>query len=71
VKIVTSSSTTAQRISSEIDSMRQNFDAAGLKLGHSEVSYESESGGGRGEYQPDHQENPSSKEIFTLNEVVE
>src|ERR1019366_4034407 len=53
VKIVTSTSASAQRVSGEIDSMRQNLDAAGLRLGHSEVSYQEGNAGGRGgeEYQ--------------------
>jgi hypothetical protein len=74
VKIVTSNSATAERVSGEIDSMRQNFDAAGLRLGHSEVSYQNgrgDSGRGREQYQRQSQAEQSSNEVFTLSEVVE
>jgi len=71
VKIVTSSSAAAERISHEMDSMRQNLDAAGLRLGHSDVSYRQERSAGRDrdQYQPQPQTNKPSKEIFTLSEV--
>ena len=73
VKIVTSTSATAERVSSEIDGMRRNLDAAGLQLGRSEVSYQPSGGGGRGreEHQRERPENQSSKEMFTLSEVAE
>jgi hypothetical protein len=74
VKIVTSNSATAERVSGEMDSMRQNFDAAGLRLGHSEVSYQNgrgDSGRGREQYQRQSQAEQSSNEVFTLSEVVE
>ncbi len=75
VKIVTSSSESAQRVSGEIDSMRQNLDSAGLKLSHSEVSYQQGNGGGRSdrEYQRAPQTTGSGdhKETFTISEVVE
>ena len=75
VKIVTSTSASAARVSGEIDNMRQNLDAAGLRLGHSEVSYQQGSGGGRGgeDRRPAPQANraPDKQETFTLNEVVE
>ena len=73
VKIVTSSSAAAERVSSELDAMRQNFDTAGLQLGRSEVSYQQ--GGGRDrdgqQAQRESEPNPTSKEIFSLGEVVE
>ena len=74
VKIVTSSSATAERMSGELDSMRQNFDAAGLRLGHSEVSYQNgrgDSGRGREQYQRQSQADQSTNDVFTLSEVVE
>jgi hypothetical protein len=73
VKIVTSNSATAERVSGELDAMRQNFDSAGLQLGRSEVSYEQ--GGGRDrdgqQTQRESDPNPTSKEIFSLGEVVQ
>lgn len=74
VKIVTSSSVGAQRVAGEIETMRQNFDAAGLRLGHSEVSYQD--GGGRhrdDNYKPATSSTRSNneQETFNLNEVVE
>jgi hypothetical protein len=75
VKIVTSTSASAARVSGEIENMRQNLDAAGLRLGHSEVSYQQGSGGGRGgeDHRPAPQANrvPDKQETFTLSEVVE
>ena len=75
VKIVTSTNGSAQRISGEIDTMRQNLDAAGLRLGHSEVSYQQGNKGGRNsqEYmrEPQTNERGDNEETFTLSEVVE
>jgi hypothetical protein len=53
--------------------MRQNFDAAGLRLGQSEVSYHQGSGRDREgqDTQQESQPNQASKEIFSLGEVVE
>jgi hypothetical protein len=73
VKIVTSTNAAAERVSSELDAMRQNFDAAGLRLGQSEVSYHQGSGRDREgqDTQQESQPNQASKEIFSLGEVVE
>ncbi len=75
VKIVTPTAASAQRVSSEMDGMRQNLDAAGIKLGNAEVSYQHGDGGGRQGregYQPPAQ-NPSAngKEVFIMHEVVQ
>jgi hypothetical protein len=75
VKILTPTPASAQRVSSEIDGLRQNLDAAGIKLGHSEISYQRGDGGGRSHegYRPPAQQNQSAngKEVFTLNEVIQ
>jgi uncharacterized protein (DUF2252 family) len=74
VKIVTSSSASAQRIAGEIDTMRLNLDAAGLRLGHSEVSYRD--GERREQQQSDFgrpnqpQSDSEADNIFTLSEVI-
>ena len=74
VKIVTPSSGSAQRIGGEIDTMRQNLDAAGLRLGHSEVSYQD---GGRQRRGEENQQlfksgqSRDKQETFTFSEVVE
>ncbi len=73
VKILTPSAASAQRISSEMDGMRRNFDAAGIKLGHSEISYQQGDGGGQGRegYQPRAQnQSDNGKEVFIMNEVA-
>ncbi len=75
VKIVTPTSASAQRVASEIDSMRQNLDAVGLRLAHSEVSYQQGNGkdGGREEHQrPSFRgRGTDEQETFTLSEVIE
>ena len=73
VKIVTSNSAAAERVSGELDAMRQNFDSAGLPLGRSEVSYEQRGGKDRDGQQAQRESdpNPTSKEIFSLGEVVQ
>jgi hypothetical protein len=74
VKILTPTPASAQRISSEMDGMRQNLDAAGLKLGHSEVSYQQGEGGRqhREGYRPPAQnQSANGKEVFIMNEVVQ
>ncbi len=75
VKIVTSTNASAQRVSSEIDTMRQNLDAAGLRLGQAEVSYQQ---GGSGRRDGQEQEprslqaaSKTDRSIFTLSEVAE
>jgi len=75
VKIVTPTSASAQRVSSEIDTMRQNLDAAGMRLGQTEVSYQPGGNGGRGSSQ--HQRPPQAdtstkdEQIFSISEVTE
>jgi flagellar hook-length control protein FliK len=75
VKIVTPTSASAQRVSGEIDTLRQSLDAAGMKLGQAEVSYQQGSNRGRGgnEHQPFSQRDKSNTdgEVFTLSEVSE
>ncbi len=74
VKIVTPTAASAQRVSSEMDNMRQNFDAAGIKLGHSEISYQQGDGGGQGHegYRPPAQnQSANGKEVFVMNEVLQ
>ena len=73
VKIVTPSQSSAQRVSSELDSMRQNFDAAGIKLGHAEVSYQQGDGrqGGERYRPPAQQQSTDRKEAFIVNEVLQ
>jgi hypothetical protein len=73
VKIVTSSSAAAERVSGELDAMRQNFDSAGLQLGRSDVSYQQGSGKDRDGQQAQRESdpNPRSKEIFSLGEVAQ
>ena len=75
VKIVTPTAASAQRVSSEMDGLRQNLDAAGMHLGHSEVSYQQGDGGGRQGregYQPPAQNRAADgKEVFIMNEVVQ
>ena len=72
VKIVTPNASSAQRVSSEIDGMRQNLNAAGIKLGHSEVSYQGGDGGrqGREQYRPASQnQSTNEQEVFVMDEV--
>jgi flagellar hook-length control protein FliK len=74
VKIVTPTAASAQRVSSEMDGMRQNLDAAGIKLGQAEISYQRGEGGGHGreEYQPPaQQQSANGKEVFIMNEVLQ
>jgi hypothetical protein len=75
VKILTPTAASAQRVSSELDGMRQNLDAAGIRLGHSEVSYQQGDGSGRQGregYQPPAQDRAANgKEVFIMNEVVQ
>jgi hypothetical protein len=75
VKIVTPSSTSAQRVSSEIDTMRHNLDAAGMRLGQTEVSYQPGGNGGRGgnQYQrpPQADTSTTDEQIFSISEVNE
>jgi hypothetical protein len=78
VRISTPTAASAQRVSGEIDSLRQNLDAAGIRLGHAEVSYQPGSGGGqdrgsnnRETYQPPAAKpSVNSKEVFVMNEVT-
>jgi hypothetical protein len=73
VKILTPTAASAQRVTSEMDSLRQNFDAAGIKLGQADISYQQGDGAGqeREEYRPPQSQPPAnSKEIFLLDEVV-
>jgi len=75
VKIVTPTSASAQRVSSEIDTMRQNLDAAGMRLGQTEVSYQPGGNGGRGgnQYQrpPQADTSTTDEQIFSISEVNE
>jgi flagellar hook-length control protein FliK len=75
VKIVTSSNATAQRVSSELDTMRQNLDAAGLRLGQAEVSYQQGDSGHRDgqkqDFRPPQEASNKDGSIFTLSEVAE
>jgi hypothetical protein len=75
VKIVTPTSTSAQRVSSEIDTMRHNLDAAGMRLGQTEVSYQPGGNGGRGgnQYQrpPQADTSTTDEQIFSISEVNE
>jgi trimeric autotransporter adhesin len=74
VKIVTPTAASAQRVSSEMDGMRQNLDAAGIKLGQAEISYQRGEGGGQGRegYQPPaQQQSANGKEVFIMNEVLQ
>ncbi len=74
VKILTPTAASAQRVSSEMDGMRQNLDAAGIKLGHSEISYQQGDGGGQGRegYRPPAQnQSANGKEVFVMNEVLQ
>ena len=74
VKIVTPTAASAQRVSSEMDGMRQNLDAAGIKLGQAEISYQRGEGGGQGreEYRPAAQkQSANGKEVFIMNEVLQ
>jgi hypothetical protein len=75
VKILTPTPASAQRVSSEMDGLRQNLDAAGIKLGHSEISYQRGDGGGQGRegYRPPAQQKQSAsgKELFIMNEVIQ
>jgi len=77
VRIFTPTAASAERVSSEMDGMRQNLEGAGLKLGHAEVSYQGGDGGssdrggpGRERYQtPAQKPSDQAKEIFIMNEV--
>ncbi len=75
VKILTPTAAAAQRVSSEMDGMRQNLDAAGIKLGHSEISYQQGDGGGgqgREGYRPPAQNaSANGKDVFYTNEVIQ
>ena len=79
VRISTPTAASAQRVSGEIDSLRQNLDAAGIRLGHAEVSYQPGSGAGqdrgsnnRETYQPPAAKlSVNSKEVFVMNEVTQ
>ncbi len=75
VKILTPTAASAQRVSSEMDGMRQNLDAAGIKLGHSEVSYQRGDGGQQGHregYRPPAQnQSATGSEVFSINEVAQ
>jgi hypothetical protein len=75
VRIVTPTNASAQRVSSEVDTMRQNFDAAGLRLGQADVSYQPGDGGRHSgnEHQSHPQKDASANgdQIFTINEVTE
>jgi hypothetical protein len=75
VKIVTPTSASAQRVSTEIDAMRQNLDGAGIRLGQAEVSYQPGDGGGRGgnghQQPPQRDTSTKDQQIFTLSEVTE
>jgi hypothetical protein len=73
VKILTPTAASAQRVTSEMDGLRQNFDTAGIKLGQADISYQQGDGAGqeREEYRPPQSQPPAnSKEIFLLDEVV-
>jgi hypothetical protein len=73
VKILTPSPASAQRVSSELDAMRQNMSAAGIELGHAEVTYQH--GDGRQEreqYQaPAQQQASDGEDIFVMDEVAQ
>lgn len=74
VKIVTPTAASAQRVSSEMEGARQNLDAAGIKLGHSDISYQRGDGGRReneGYRPPAQAQSASEKEVFIMNEVVQ
>ncbi len=74
VKIVTPTAQSALRVSGEIDSLRQNLDAAGVRLGNTEVSYQQGDRGGRNarDYRPTPQPAKSSeeKQPSTFSEVL-
>ena len=72
VRISTPSAASAQRVSSEIDGMRQNLKAAGMSLGRSEVSYQQGDGGSQRREQygtPEQKRSADEKDIFVMNEV--
>jgi hypothetical protein len=73
VKILTPSPASAQRVSSELDAMRQNLSAAGIKLGHAEVSYQQGDGRQqREQYQsPAQQQSSDSNDVFVMDEVTQ
>jgi flagellar hook-length control protein FliK len=74
VKILTPTAASAQRVSAEMDGMRQNLDAAGIKLGHAEISYQQGDGGRQGQegYRPAAQnQSADGKEVFIMNEVIQ
>jgi hypothetical protein len=75
VKIVTPTSASAQRVSGEIDTMRQNLDAAGMRLGQTEVSYQPGGNGGRGgdrdQRQTQQESSTKDEQIFSIGEVTE
>lgn len=75
VKIVTPTSASAQRVSGEIDTMRQNLDAAGMRLGQTEVSYQPGGNGGRGgnrdQRQAQQESSTKDEQIFSMGEVTE
>ncbi len=72
VKIVAPSAASAQRMSSEIEGLRQNLNTAGMSLGNSEVSYQPGDGGGNGREQyraPEQNRSADEKDIFVMDEV--
>jgi flagellar hook-length control protein FliK len=72
VKFITANASSAERVSSEIDGMRQNLNAAGITLGQSEVSYQQGDGSGQGRerYRPQQQnQSTDGTEVFVMNEV--
>ena len=74
VKILTPTVASAQRVSLEMDGMRQNLDSAGIKLGQSEVSYQRGDGGQQGHregYRPPAQNQSTGKDVFIMNEVIQ
>jgi hypothetical protein len=75
IRIVTPTAAAAHRISGEVESLRQNLDAVGMRLGQTEVSYQPGEGGGRGnggdQRAPQKEPSGGSENIFTLSEVTE
>jgi len=75
VKIIAPGADSARHISGEVDSLRSALEGAGLHLGHSEVSYQGNSGE-RGREQRETAQDSNrpanqSNEVFTLTEVNE
>ena len=73
VRILSPSPASAQRVSSELDAMRQNLNAAGIKLGNAEVSYQHGDGRQQGEQdQPRAQQQSSDDhDVFLMDEVTQ